>query len=434
MSSLSEKQLESLSLLWTAISSEMREQLKAAAGTSGKLADVFARLDEGLDGSRCNTLLFRIFTDVTGAEGLPPTHARFTSTHLEKLNELAGGDAQVDASDRDALHAWRVNAAEQIAEKLKQSEQDKAVLQQLKRDFGDEYASLLSDAMTLLQNDQVLHEALEPFPESIKDLSTELVIAARDAYETICNNAPDASLWFLKILTARLERTAQIFRVVEKIGRRSDDALVSKTDLADIGDLVLANAAFYAGQLTETPTTLADAEAASHAVAEYVKISVGMTREFGIRKDGHWGKTLFAIRAKASAALERFFSEFEKSFPRALPYPVKGKKGLTKAGDLPPAATIEQAEAGLCLLAATGEWASQAAVGSAQKHVADAVRNGLDECARDLLEVLRAAEDEEAARAAESIALIVRYMRAFEDDENADLIQRRSAALQANAA
>ncbi len=182
------------------------------------------------------------------------------------------------------------------------------------------------------------------------------------------------------------------------------------------------------------PATLDEADSAGKALESFVKVSVGMTREFGIRKDGHWGKTLFAARAKASSALESYFKQIEKSFSRALPHPVKGKKGLAKAGPLPTPDKIQQAEAELRFLALSSEWATQAAVGSAQKHAADLVTSEIDECSRALMEILRAAEGDDCDAAFEGLELIVRYLHAFCDDENADLIQRRSVAIRANAA
>ena len=180
--------------------------------------------------------------------------------------------------------------------------------------------------------------------------------------------------------------------------------------------------------------TLAEADTAGHALADFVRTSVGMTREFGIRKDGRWGKTLFAIRANASASLEEFFKHVEKTFSRAVPHPGKGHRGMARPEPLPRADRIERAEADLRFLAISGEWASQAAVGGAQKHVADMVRDELDECARALLEILRTAEGDAAELAAEGLELIVRYMRAFKDEENAELIHRRAVAVRANAA
>ena len=439
MTSLSETQFRSLCQLWTSLSPSLRDRLRAATDGNAQLAGIFAQLDSELPetaGDASRSLLFRIFADVTGADDLPPTHARFSPASLNDLLQLAGLEtlAEPDSRDSAAQQEWRNDAAAAIRSILSTAEADKQRRKAMIETLGSDAASLIDDAACLLENDAILYDALKPFPESISDLTPELVSNARDAHDEICSAAPAASLWFLKILTARLAKTAQIFRVVEKIGKRSDDALVSKTDLADIGDLVLANAEFYAGKFAVVPENPAQAEAAGKAVAEFVKISVGMTREFGIRKDGHWGKTLFSIRAKASASLEAFFKQVEKTFARALPHPVKGQHGLSKPGPMPKAEIIAQTEASLIFLAATSDWATQAAVGSAQKRAADLVRSELDECARGLLEILRAAEGEQSDQAAEAIALIVRYMRAFNDKENADLIQRRSVAVRANAA
>jgi hypothetical protein len=442
MSTLSEQQLAALSALWDTLPGATREKLWLAAGETGKLADTFrlldarAKLKEPKSASGASPL-FRIFADVTGGDDRPPRHARFSQSQLKRIHELAGLETielPSEAGEQARWKACREEAADAVTRLIERAEADKAVRTPLVDACGQDFAALLEDAACLLRHDQALTDSLRPFDETIPELSPDLVTAARDAYEKICSEAPEASLWFLKILTARLEKTTQIFRVVEKIGRRNDDALVSKTDLADIGDLVLANAEFHAGRFARMPETLAEADTAGHALADFVRTSVGMTREFGIRKDGRWGKTLFAIRANASASLEEFFKHVEKTFSRAVPHPGKGHRGMARPEPLPRADRIERAEADLRFLAISGEWASQAAVGGAQKHVADMVRDELDECARALLEILRTAEGNAAELAAEGLELIVRYMRAFKDEENAELIHRRAVAVRANAA
>lgn len=441
MKPLTERQLKSLSALWAGLPDDIRSQLLAAAGNSGRLGETLKMLEDRRNGGGTENaqrkLLFRVLDDVTGQAIDPPTHSRFTDEILSVLEAeagLASLDIPADPGDPARMQAWRTQAAERLRALNERAEKDKSLRAKLTGAVGKDYADLIVDAACLLAHDAELMDALKPFPNEITDFTPALVTNARDAYDRICADAPETSLWFLKILTARLTRTAQIFRVVEKIGRRSDDALVSKTDLADVGDLVLANADFYAGKFDRAPATFDEAELAGQSLAEFAKISVGMTREFGIRKDGRWGKTLFAIRAKASNALDRFFRQVEKDFVKALPYVAKGHRGLAKPGSMPGEERILKTEAELRFLALAAEWSSQAAVGSAQKHAADHVRQELDDAARAYLEILRASEGEEAEKASAALDLIVRYMHAFKDDENADLIQRRSVAVRANAA
>lgn len=442
MKTLSEQQKKSLVALWRALPQHICDQLLASSAGQGALGDILSEIHEiaGLESEPVDDGLFdrfRVFRDLTGTVGQPPTHARFSEDGLRAVERVCALDLKAwkaAGGDEAARQAWRENAAQQIVSRIDAAQGDKDVKSGLSEAFGPGFAEELADVVCLLRHDAVLTQELSHLPEAIANLTQEQVAEIRDAYERICAGAPDASLWLLKIITARLEKTAQIFRIVEKIGKRSDDALVSKTDLADVGDLVLATAEFHAARFLKPPSDLNEADAAGHALAKYVEVTIGMTREFGIRKDGRWGKTLFAIRAKASGSLETFFKQVEKSFSRALPHPAKGQHGLAKPGTMPEKPKIEQAEADLRFLAMAGDWASQAAVGSAQKHAADFVRGELDECARALLEILRTAEDIESDKASEALALIVRYMRAFKDEENAELIQRRAVAVRANAA
>lgn len=441
MKPLTDSQLKSLSSLWEGLPEKIRQQLLVAAGNQGRLAETLKSLEKNrnqtagkdADPSR----LFSLFADVTGQVSDPPSHSRFTPEILDQFvteADLSSLPAPNEFAGPDAMQAWKHEAALRLRGLIDRAEADKKLKARLTAAFGAGFALLIEDAACLLSHDAQLSAALKPFDPVITDLTPELATRARDSYDDICSEAPEASLWFLKILTARLTRTAQIFRVVEKIGLKSDDALVSKTDLADVGDLVLANADFYAGQFNKSPATIEEADAAGHALEQFVKVSVGMTREFGIRKDGRWGKTLFAIRAKASTALEEFFKKVETDFPRALPHVSKGSRGLAKPGSLPKEDIILKTEAQLRLLAVATQWSSQAAVGSSQKHAADAVRQEMDDTVRAFLEILRAAEGEDVEKATAALDICVRYMHAFNDDENADLIQRRSVAVRANAA
>lgn len=442
MKALTEKQKQSLLALWQNLPGNIRKQMLAAASAQGQIGEVLLEINAlaGFEQPKAPDELlsrFRIFKDIIGEDEASPTHARFSEAQLRDVERVCKLDLdawQQANGDPNQQQVWRNQAAAKLDELLTASASKKGEQKKLIDALGAAYPEDLGDIACLLRNDEALHLELSKLPKKIPSFSEELVTQVRNAYDRICSDAPDASLWLLKIVTARLERTAQIFRAVEKIGKRLDDALVSKTDLADIGDLVLSNAEFFASRFAQPPKTLQEAETAGQAVAEYVAVTVGMTREFGIRKDGRWGKTLFGIRSRASESLEGFFKHVEKTFSRALPHPAKGHRGLAKPGAMPDAARIAQAEADLRFLALTGEWASQAAVGSAQKHAADFVREEMDECARALLEILRTAEGIDSDQASEAIALCVRYMRAFKDDENAHLIQRRAVAVRANAA
>ncbi|WP_421792244.1 hypothetical protein [Hyphobacterium sp.] len=442
MKALSEKQKISLIALWRNLPTVTRESLLTAAAHDSRLGQILQEIDS--EAAECPRASedefferFRVFKDLIGGIDQPPTHARFTEDCLREVEKICDPDTRNwpgQAANIDQQQSWRTAAADSVLSKMESARTDKSLKKTLTDLLGPAFENELNEIACLLKHDTAICSEIAGLPKSIPNFSEELVVGVRDSYERICSQAPEASLWFLYIVTARLEKTAQIFRAVEKIGKRSDDALVSKTDLADIGDLVLANAEFWADQFSKQPKSLEEADAAGAALAKYVEVTVGMTREFGIRKDGRWGKSLFAIRAKASESLESFFKHVEKTFSRALPHPAKGQHGLAKPGAMPDPARIVEAESGLRFLALAGEWASQAAVGSSQKHAADFAREEIDECARALLEILRTAEGEDSDKASEAIALCVRYMRASKDEENAALIQRRAVAVRANAA
>lgn len=450
MTAMDAKNIEKLTAFWGSLAPDMRARVLSSARKAAEkdpaqagVAALLGKLDALAQPDEDTLLRERMFAPLkplTGnPENDPPSRAYFSEAFLAALwdwltdTEQSGFDAEMPDANAptEAWQAVRAKAGEHLNEFLESAEDDRKLQTRIVSMWGAGGGETAANAAALLVHDTVLKDAFAGIAEEIDDFDPDLCTTIRDVYETATETAPGAGVWLLLLLMTRLKKTAQIFRAVEKIGRRSDDQLISKTDLAAVGDAVLKDAEFYATRFRRAPETLEEAEEALNGLSSFVTVTVGMTREFGIRKDGQWGKTLFALRAQASSDLEKQLTATEKALAAALPEPRKGKGGLLQPVEPAAEAILLRAEAQLRFLGGAGDWASQAATGSVQKKAEDAAVNALEECCGHLINVLQHSEGETQQLASAGLDVIARLQEALGQTESASLTRRRNAAAMA---
>tara|TARA_R110002072_G_scaffold3395_1_gene24873 strand:- start:2188 stop:3540 length:1353 start_codon:yes stop_codon:yes gene_type:complete len=437
-----------LRVFWAGLSPEIRSKLLSAAKAgaaldpaSKSLFETLTELNagEGSDDAEARRRFFEPMSALIGdPEVDPPSRAYFTAQFVQSLwgwlDEQSDGQFARDAQS-DTNPAWdaswavrRREAGEAVRAFVDSAATDRKSEGRIIAMWGASGLDSARDASTLLLHGSALQKPLSSFPEKIVDLDPDLCTQLRDAYEKLVEDAPEAALWLLLLVLARLSKPAQIFRAIEKIGRRGDDLLVSKTDLATVGDAVFKDAEHFAARLKHAPQTLDDAKVCVDGLAHYTSITVGMTREFGIRKDGRWGKQLFGLRSQVSTDLEKIFATVPKILDKALPVPRKGKGGVFVPVEPEADTIIQSAAAHLHFVAGAHEWATQAAVGSIQKKTEELATSALDDCSGSLINIAQHSDGENQDLALQGLEVVAKLTEAAGQVESASLIRRRSAA------
>lgn len=271
---------------------------------------------------------------------------------------------------------------------------------------------------------------MEGLPERIPELTEGLGATIRDRYEAAGEADPDAAVWLLFLLMARMDRPWRILRVFERIARREDDLLVSQTDMAGIGDALLTDAAHELTRFDHPPETLEEADQAVEGLTGFAAITVGMTREIGIRKDGDWGKQLFDLRSRASEQMTRIHEAARDAFWRATPEG-GGLKRRVGAAPKPGEPLFVKAQALGRFLVATKDDAGRAAVGSAHNEVLADIRERFEAVGQSCLIGLRDASAETAEGLQDRVREIALLMEAMKENEAAAILLRRVAAARA---
>lgn len=449
MALLSPSQRSKLEALWRSMPPRMRVGLYGAAQAgaaadpkSQDLLDVFDELEALMGepaGDLAKAYLFEPLRALTAEPAsVPPSKYRFSPDDLSKMWGWLGRQIAKDLVEEarkcrkpgndPVWHDFRLRAAAALAEAVARADRVPKDMTALDKRFGPDCRSMLHDAIDLLKFSERIEAAMVDVPAIVEDFDPELCEQVRAQHEQLMAEAPESAVWILLLVMGRLTSPWQIFRVVEKIGRRADDLVVSKTELAAIGDTVLADTGYFAAKLKQPPGNPDEAEHYFQVFERYVGYSTGMVQEFGIRKDGRWGRSLFGLRAEASTNVEKVMEKVPLALDAGLPEPRRGKSGRIIPAQLPPTAAVERATGLLYFLHRAREHANAAAIASAQKRLYEQAERRMQEAGKMLVDLVADSSGQSRLSAEECLAIVADLLEAAGSDEAAGLLRRRGVA------
>lgn len=445
MGRLSEDKLERVQALVASLPGDMADRLCAAACQGDPaLGQLMTLCRDGAD-AVARRRIFQPLKPVSGDPELDRPSRAYTPVAL--LDAIwAWLDETVDPEGVKAVRAHvselrrplepgeldpvRLELANKLLDAIETAEADPKKAKKLRGRLGVESLDPVRNAAVLLRSSPVVRKALDGLPEHIPELTDAMSKTIRDRYEAASEGDPDAAVCLLFLLMARMDRPWRILRVFERIARREDDLLVSQTDMAGIGDALLVDAEHELKAFARPPETDEETQRAIKGLRNFAAITVGMTREIGIRKDGEWGQHLFDLRSKASDQMTRIHEAARDAFWAATP---EGG-GLKRRVGAPPRPEEPNFIRAQCLgqfLIAAKDDAGRAAVGSAHTDVIAAIRGRLEAVGQGQLAVLRNAGPEDGEDIQERLRDIALLMESVGEKEAAVVLLRRVAAARA---
>lgn len=350
----------------------------------------------------------------------------------ESADEIRAIAVDLDRTDDPGqLDPVRVIVAEKILKSLHDVMEDAKAEKKLKLRLGVADFRAVHDIAEILLVSPILREALEDLPEAIEEISEDLSMNIRDRYEKAEEHHSGAGTWFLYFVMARLTKPWRILGTFEKIGHREDDFLLSRTDMATIGDAILLDAEHHVEGFSTPPSTKDEATSAARALQEFAAITVGMTREIGIRKDGGWGKKIIELRSTAASQMEAIHARARKVFKPVLVKPLSGGSRLPDPAPSQGSVRFEEALAMARFLYLTKDDASRAAVGGAHSQLLSETRDGFRQIGSALLDQIRGGHVESELPPEQRIEDVTLLLIELGAEDEASLLMRRVAALQA---
>jgi len=444
MSSISDDKASRLSSLLSSLPGELADNIvELAHQADPEMGRMLHFCRQGAD-AVAREIFFGFYAPLIGnRDYLPPSQSLFPVTFVDAVwgwiaEDLAPDIAQAVIAEvkefsqelKDhKLDPLRVQAAQRISEALAAIEDEPKASKRLRHRLGVDDFEALEAFAELLSTTPALRHAITSLPKTIDDISDAFSAEMRDRYEEAANAQTEAGVWVLLMTLPRIEKPWRFLRVFERIAGSDDDFLLSRTDMSRVGDALLDDAEYYLTGFSRTPATLDDALRSAEQLTQFAQVTVGMTREIGIRKDGAWGQRLFALRASASEQMEAIHEAARLAFEKALPETSRARRNREKP--VPGDPDFESAEAIATFLMATKDDASRAAVGGAHSALLDELREKAEGVATEALERLRSGESDAVDDDRARLEHVVRLMDALGDQENGALLLRRAAAAQA---
>lgn len=322
------------------------------------------------------------------------------------------------------LDPERAAFARQMLDAFKHAEKDPRALKRLQTRLGVDRFDDARDIAAMLRLAPVLRPALTGLATVIDDPDDAQCVFIRDRYEAAAAADPDAGPWVLLLIMARFSRPWRLLRVFERLTHRDDDLLVGSTDMALIGDVLLRDAAHHLAGFRAAPRTQAEARAAAAALTAFASVTVGMSREIGIRKDGPWGKRIMDLRSRASEQMTAIHETARRAVGRVVPETDKGPRRFA----LPHEEDMEQALAHCLFLALTRDDAGRAAVGGAHNGVIAELADAFERAGQGALDALRSPDAAHREAGSARLNQVAGLMQALGQREAGAILLRRGAA------
>ncbi len=289
---------------------------------------------------------------------------------------------------------------------------------------------------TYLDLTPVARASLSRMHEWLGRLNDERIAAARLAFRDATSVAEDAGPRLLEILYAHLDEPWTILRLVSAVMHRPGDSYVANSELASFGNRLLDD---IDDRLAVVSAFNPDGGVEAGAlVGRAVRIAGLEIQEFDdsvdLSREGPWGMRLNNQKRALGAAVEARLKGMEADVAAALPvqsagFKNKGARGHPKLGQDPDWRLVNRARAVLTLMHEVRGSAERLGFGGLWAKSAEQVQVRLDAYIEDLLEKLRAAEEEDnLERVRTFLDVAAEFMGLASDDKAAQIVRRRVAA------
>ena len=340
---------------------------------------------------------------------------------------LQGDEAELEA----AVSVMHASASSAMLAELKRARQDAAYRRELEHRLSGEegledarkIADVLSIAPAMLELQKVLPKSTENFDEV-------MVGQARELYDKVSEEAPDRAIYIAYGVAGRLQEPHQVLRLARRIAHQRDDTVISQTELAVLGEDLLAGMEEIAAQAEAARPGRTDLEKMLEQVKRFTRLSKGLTSEIDLRRCGEWGQRLLAARAKISAALAEELSRIELILVRALPLQQIGVygRGAPQRPDLGAAPGEDRSEKATKALRFLHGMTPYAEAVGAQSHccsVTKQVNAYLDAYEDRLLEEIRLCDGDKRENASFYLELVAHFREELGYMDQADILRRR---------
>jgi len=256
------------------------------------------------------------------AQELAPDALGEISQHIVD-HTLAKDEEQLEASVQ-VLHATCAEAIRLGLEEARLNPKTHRAL--VERLGGEEVLADANEMRLLLAVAPHLNTFKAGLPKSIDELTPEIAGNVRDLFDVLAKAQPDAAPYAAVIAMRHLQKPWQIFRIVKGVAHTNTDVLISRTDIAIVGELLLCDME-EAVDCLETVDPSEEPDPVLERLNVFTHISRGITEEIGVRRDGAWATRLMSSRGAVSEIIRERMDKAPSLVYKALPMRSTGRFG-----------------------------------------------------------------------------------------------------------
>ena len=281
---------------------------------------------------------------------------------------------------------------------------------------ADEIALLLSAGPAIEKLEMVL-------PKGTPSLNESLLWALRAVYDEVCVSHPDVAPYVAVIAMNRLARPWEGLRLPIMVARKSDEFLISHTDMGLVGEILFTRMEGLKSSIQQTRHPLFDAEVLMDEVKQFAELSSNIVKEIELKRDGEWGKRLLGERAQIGKVMEGFMDRAPREFSAALPTQKATGADFSKPIS---AEKHELARRYVRLVTGCRNFAAAASFSAKQKDIFEELCNLLKRYNEDLVKALKT--DPSNIAATGQFEFCAQLTALLFSEEEAELLRRRGRA------
>ncbi|HEY2070238.1 MAG TPA: hypothetical protein VGG48_11840 [Rhizomicrobium sp.] len=290
-----------------------------------------------------------------------------------------------------------------------------------------------AEIAVLLAAGTELCEVQARLPKPLTTLTDDYVWQLREIYDRIVVVHPDSAAYVAVVAMNRLDKPWEALKLPMQIARKSQDTLISSTDMGLVGELIFGAIERHATAVRAAkPQQMFDADALVMHLTKFATLSGGIVKEMEIRRDGKWGQRLLKDRSAIAEVMEGFMTRGPREVLAAVPTHKTGTyAGGPRAPDLSRAPDPEKTLRALSyarLVTGCRPIAASASIAASQKDAMDEIGVALKAYGDDIVRELRAAEGDKRAHAEQYFSIAVELVALFFSPEEAEFLRRRGRA------
>src|SRR5262249_43334523 len=275
-----------------------------------------------------------------------------------------------------------------------------------------------------------INELQKRLPKPIAGLTDEDTVYLRGLFDRLSDSAPACAPYVPLIVMGRLERRWEALWLTGILSRKSDDTMISNTDLGVVGELLFSDLDTYVKQIQSFRPFDFDADSMVAFLAAFAELSSGMVKELGIRRDGKWGHRLAKDRGAVAQVVEGFLERAPREIHAALASVKVGGFGKSpKPLDLTRAPDSERVAKGMRyahLMIHSRPFAVAAAFNAKLNETIDETASALRTYSEDMLREVRAAAPETRALIDAHLKVLLDFCSLVLGEEETEILRRRT--------